>query len=173
MEEKVGSPVFGLDFNITIAIVPCTPCVPDKQDPYYAGLDDVAANQLENTAVPAADLMIFDCERRITVIVSFYGHAYLDMAQMLRTFITQHPEFVLLIQPILDHDPESASGGEFSFKRVGNKVKYCLTLNPMVRGQKKKAIEGELTFELFRQFITLTEPFGCFMTDDGSRPLTL
>lgn len=145
------------------------------EDPYFAGLDEAARDRVEYALIAGtnhedAELMIFDLERGIYVTIAFAdGHA---TVQLLHNLIAQHPEFACLIQPILDYNPESAGAGYIDFRRSGDKVEYTLTLTPFFSPNKcRKEIKGELTFDLFRQFVTLTESFGCFTTDDGNRPL--
>lgn len=142
-----------------------------EQKSYFAGLDEAGVDFLESGTASATELLIFDCERGIKVNIGFCENCYPDTAQTLRTFIAQHPEFSSLIQPILDYDPEFASAGDLCFERDGDKIKYCLMLMPMYKGQEGKQLTGELTLELFRKFATLTEPFGGFTTEGGDRPL--
>lgn len=146
----------------------CKDSYESLQDSYFTGLDEAATDYLDTAS--ATEILIFDCERGISVNIGFFENHYPGMAQTLRTFVIQHPEFAVLIQPIVDYDPEFASAGNICFKRDGEKIKYCLTLSPMYKDQEEKKIPGELTLELFRKFATLTEPFGGFMTE-GYRPL--
>ena len=141
-----------------------------QQDPYYEGLDLRTMLALESGSLPAVDHMLMDCSRGIKVIIGFCERHQEDNAKTLKKFIQDHPEFAFLIRPILDYDSEYG-GGEIYFQRMGDKVKALIKLIPVFQYQVGQEIPLELTPDLFRNFLQSTEPFGCFMANNGEMPL--
>lgn len=143
----------------------------DHSDSDRMSIDDEAQDALDQLA--PIDRMIVDVERGITIIIGFAGRVTETIVDDLTTFISNHPEFAFLIKPILDYDPEYASAGEITFHYYcsSKAVQARLDLSPMFKGQKKEAHEFQMSLESLKTFVRLTEPFGCFMTNNGDDPL--
>lgn len=140
-------------------------------DPYYVGLSQAQIDSIEDGSLSVVDHMLMDCARGYTVIIGFCERQQENNAQMLRSFIQEHPEFAFLIQPILEYDPETASAGEIFFQRNIDRVMALIKLTPIYVNQQRKEIQTELSPDLFKRFVELTEPFGCHMANNGEYPL--
>ncbi len=139
-------------------------------DPYYAGLDNATIERFEGGNVTDTECMIFDLERGMKVIIGFCERQKENNAQTLRNFIVQHPQFTSLIEPILAEDPEYG-GGEIYFQKSGDHVDVVIKPIALYQDQMETEINTTLSLELYREFVRLSEPFACFMTQDGYRPL--
>jgi hypothetical protein len=137
-------------------------------------MDEYAIEEYEYGDAHPSFIMLLELKGGDRTVVGFCEQQCDDNADTLRQFVTDHPTFFDLIQPIIDDDPEWADG-EIFFHRIENDEDMieveCKTL--VARSEGRLTYKTVISLDTYKEFVQLVEPIAMLMTKGGECPLNI